>query len=68
MTEQELRILIDSAVKRALDEKVDEIAAKVEQRFYARFGQTTFTKLLQLIGIAAVAAALFFAGKGFIKP
>lgn len=67
MTENELRKLIDSAVKQAVESQIETIAQRVEQRFYARVGQQAVVKLLQLIGFVAVAAALYFAGKGAIQ-
>lgn len=66
MNETELTMLIDAAVRRALDAHTDEIAKKVEQRFYARVGQHTVLQLFKLVGIVAVAAALWFAGKGYL--
>lgn len=67
MTEQQLRELIDSALKHALDSRLEEIAARVEQRFYSRVGQHVVLQLLKLVGIVAVVAALWFAGKGYVS-
>lgn len=67
MTEVDLRKMIDESVQHALDRNVEEIAKKVEQRFYSRVGQHVVLQLFKLIGIVAVAAALWFAGKGLIK-
>lgn len=67
MSEADLRRLIDESVKHALERHTEEIATRVEQRFYARVGQTAVTQLLKLVGIVAVTAALWFAGKGLLK-
>jgi hypothetical protein len=67
MTEAELRQMIEEAVGRGLEHRIDDIAKKVEQRFYSRVGQHAVLQLFKLIGIVAVGAALWFAGKGYIS-
>ncbi len=67
MTETELRKMIEAAVEHALAAREEQIARRVEQRFYARVGQHTVQQILKLVGIVAVAAALWFAGKGYIQ-
>lgn len=67
MTETDLRRLIDESVTRALEAQTEEIAKRVEQRFYARVGQHAVMQLLKLVGVVTVAAAVWFAGRGLLK-
>jgi hypothetical protein len=67
MTESDLRKIVNDAVEHAIETRVEDIAKRVEQRFLARFGSTTLQHMLKLIGWCAVAAALFFAGKGIAQ-
>ncbi len=46
------------------DAQIDAIANRVEQRFYQRVGRKVVDKLLWLLGIVVVGAALWLAGNG----
>jgi hypothetical protein len=49
------------------DAQVDAIAERVEVRFYERVGKTVVEKVLKVVGLAALALAVWLAGREFWK-
>ena len=49
------------------ESQIDQIASRVEARFYARVGKKVVEKVLTVIGIGATVLCAWLAGKGLLK-
>lgn len=51
------------------EEQIDDIAGRVEARFYQRVGKKVVEKVLWAIGLGALALIVWLGGKGLVpKP
>jgi hypothetical protein len=69
--EEELQVMIDKAVSRALDHYtpalVQRTADHVEKRFFENVGRHIVTRVLRWVGMITVAVVAYLYGHGFLR-